>query len=232
MILAIDTSGRSGSIALVDKGSLVAERTVGDAGPHAGWLLQNIAELCSSKGIAPGEIDLYAAAAGPGSFTGLRIGLTTIKGLAWSMEKPVVPVCTLTALAMNAFGTSMPVCPVLDARKSEVYTGLFSFRDNVVKALMEPVSIRPERLLDDLHKIHPKADPIIFLGNGLGVYGELIQEGRKNTLLAPEPLWHVRASNIAVLAEKKASSCSALSLAPLYLRKSEAEIKKMAAQGG
>jgi len=231
LILAIDTSGRSGSIALVERGRLVAERTAGDAGPHAGWLLKNIAELCSSNGIALNEIDLFAAAMGPGSFTGLRIGLTTIKGLAWSLQKPVAPVCTLSALAMNAFGSNAPLCPVLDARKSEVYAGLFIFRDGEIKTLMEPLSIRPLRLLDNLQKIYPEAEPLIFLGNGLGVYGGLIQGARKNALLAPEPLWHVRAANIAYLAEKKAAPCTALSLAPLYLRKSEAEIKNMAAQG-
>ncbi len=227
MILAIDTSGRSGSIALVDKGKLVAERIVADAGPHARWLLGNIVDTCTSSGIPPGEIDLFAVAVGPGSFTGLRIGLTTIKGLAWSMGKPVVPVSTLKALAMNASTAGVPVCPVLDARKSEVYTALYAFKDGLIETLMEPVSTRPEFLLEGLRKVYPEPGAIIFLGTGLDIYGELISTGRRGAVLAPEPLWFVRASNIAALGSTKDScSCSATELVPFYLRKSEAEIRR------
>jgi len=231
MILAIDTSGRSGSIALVEDGRLVAERTVGDAGPHARWLLGNIDGICSAKGIALTGIRLFAVAVGPGSFTGLRIGLTTIKGLAWSLDKPVTPVSTLSALAMNACTAGVPVCPMLDARKSEVYTGLYTFRDGEIKTLMEPISIRPEIFLKKLNDEYPEPAPVFFLGNGLGPYGDLVRKARKGTILTPEPLWHVRASNIAALAlSEGAESTTALELAPLYLRKSEAEIRLKARQ--
>jgi len=233
LILAIDTSGRSGSIALVDRGRLVAERTVGDAGPHAGWLPGNIAGICASNGITLNEIDLYAATAGPGSFTGLRIGLTTIKGLAWSLDKPVAPVSTLRALAMNAATAGVPVCPILDARKSEVYTALYTFKNGEAEVLMEPVSIRPEALFENLNALCPESGPVIFLGNGLCVYGELIQKGRKGAVLAPEPLWIVRAYNVAALAGARgAESTTALALAPFYLRKSEAEIRLKARGNG
>jgi len=231
MILAIDTSGRSGSIALVDGGRLVAERTVGDAGPHARWLLGNIDGICSSRGVSLSDIELFAVAVGPGSFTGLRIGLTTIKGFAWSLDKPVAAVSTLSALAMNASMASVPVCPMLDARKSEVYTALYAFRDGEIKTLMEPISIRPEIFLKKLNEEYPEPAPIFFLGNGLGPYGELVRKARKGAILTPEPLWHVKASNIAALAlSEGADPTTALELTPFYLRKSEAEIRRKARQ--
>jgi len=223
MILAIDTSGRSGSIALVDKGQLVAERIVADAGPHARWLLENIIDTCTSSGITLDDIDLFAAAVGPGSFTGLRIGLTTIKGLAWSLGKPVIPVSTLKALAMNASTACVPICPVLDARKSEVYTALYAFQDGAIETLLEPISTGPESLLQHLNNIYPEPGAILFLGTGLGIYGEVIKRGRSGALFAPEPLWLVRASNIAALGrDNDAPSCTAMELLPFYLRKSEA----------
>ncbi len=231
MILAIDTSGRSGSIALVEGGRLVAERTVGDAGPHARWLLGNIDGICSAAGIQLREISLFAVAVGPGSFTGLRIGLTTIKGLAWSLDKPVVPVSTLSALAMNASSAGVPVCAMLDARKSEVYAALYTFSNGVIKTSMEPISAKPEILLKKLNNEYPEPAPMFFLGNGLGPYGELVSKGRKGAILTSEPLWHVRASNIAALAlSEGAESATALELTPLYLRKSEAEIRRKARQ--
>jgi len=161
-------------------------------------------------------------AVGPGSFTGLRIGLTTIKGFAWSLDKPVAAVSTLSALAMNASMASVPVCPMLDARKSEVYTALYAFRDGEIKTLMEPISIRPEIFLKKLNEEYPEPAPIFFLGNGLGPYGELVRK---------EPLWHVKASNIAALAlSEGADPTTALELTPFYLRKSEAEIRRKARQ--
>ncbi|MFQ5427871.1 MAG: tRNA (adenosine(37)-N6)-threonylcarbamoyltransferase complex dimerization subunit type 1 TsaB [Thermodesulfobacteriota bacterium] len=229
MILAIDTSATSGSIALVEDGLLKGERTVASAGPHAKWLLESIAALCDESSVAPGDIDLYAVSIGPGSFTGLRIGLTTIKGLAWSSGRPVAGVSTLMALALNAPFSGIPVAPVLDARKSEVYSALYSMRGRVQlpKTLMEGGAMSPDVLLRRLQELVPEPEPILFMGNGLARYSEFIKENRKGALLAHEPLWHVRASNIAYLAASKAAEkVEPTGLTPLYLRKSEAEIRK------
>ncbi|MFQ5480115.1 MAG: tRNA (adenosine(37)-N6)-threonylcarbamoyltransferase complex dimerization subunit type 1 TsaB [Thermodesulfobacteriota bacterium] len=231
MILAIDTSSRSGSIALVDGGLLKSERTVAHAGPHAGWLLSNIAALLTDSSVTLDDIDLYAVAIGPGSFTGLRIGITTVKGLAWSHGRPTAGVSTLEALALNAPFAGIPVCPVLDARKSEVYSALYTFAGRgAPSVVMEPAAIRPELLLARLNELYPEPAPILFMGAGLGVYGEYIKKNRKGALLAPEPLWFVRASNIAFLAAgKDVIKETPIELTPYYLRKSEAEIRKRAA---
>jgi tRNA threonylcarbamoyladenosine biosynthesis protein TsaB len=234
LILAIDTSSGSGSIALLRPGgSLLAERTVGSAGPHARWLLQSIASLLDDHGLAPEDIERYALAIGPGSFTGLRIGVSTIKGLAWSTGRPVTPVCTLRALALNAPYPGGLVCPLLDARKSEVYAAIYAFSGARLRAVMEPAALRPEALVDRMEAARQEAPQrdggVLFLGSGLGVYGGFLEEACPGALLAPEPLWHIRAANIALLALEEGSPMkNPLEIAPLYLRKSEAELNQVA----
>jgi len=226
LILAIDTSSVSGSIALVDGGLLVSDRTVAHAGPHARWLLENIVDLCSKSDISLDKIHLFAVAIGPGSFTGLRIGLTTVKGLAWSCNKPVAGVSTLKALALNAPFAGMPVCAILDARKSEVYSALYSFSGGSCETLLEPVAKTPQDLLRRLEELVPAPAPILFVGGGLVVYREFIEANRRGAIVARESLWHVKASNIAYLSEDTdCEAVSALNLTPFYLRKSEAELR-------
>jgi len=239
LILAVDTSSGSGSIALVRAAdnALVAERSVGSAGPHAAvWLLGAIASLLGEEGLRPGDIGQYALSIGPGSFTGLRIGISTIKGLAWSVGASVAGVCTLRALAMNAPFAGPLVCPLLDARKSEVYTALFAWRQGRLHALLEPSALRPEALVSEITRVREELGgpmgQVLFLGNGLGLYGSYLSEACAGSILAPEPLWHVRASNIAMLAlRNEAEKSTSLEIAPLYLRKSEAELNAKAGPG-
>ncbi len=232
MILAIDTSSSSGSIALLDaEGRLLAERTVGSAGPHARWLLGGIASLLRDHGLTTGDIERYALAIGPGSFTGLRIGVSTIKGLAWSAGRPVTPVCTLRALAMNAPYPGGLVCPILDARKSEVYAAVFASSGAGLRPVMEPSALRPGGLVERIEAARREAPfsegPVLFLGTGLGVYGDFFEKACAGALLAPEPLWHIGAANIALLAlEQGAPAKDPIEIAPLYLRKSEAELNQ------
>ena len=235
LILAIDTSSGSGSIALlrVSDGALVAERTVGSAGPHARWLLRNINALLLDQGLVISDIERFALAIGPGSFTGLRIGVSTIKGLAWSTGRPVTGVCTLRAMAMNAPFSGGLVCPLLDARKSEVYAALYVQEEGRLRALLEPAAIAPEVLSGRICAIREEAGlggrDVLFLGSGLGIYGEYLLGACSGARIAPEPLWHIRASNIALLAmDQDAVQSTPLEIAPLYLRKSEAELKSMA----
>ncbi len=229
MILAIDTSSRSGSIALVEHGLLKSERTVAHAGPHAGWLLKNIASLLTDASLTLEKIDLYAVATGPGSFTGLRIGITTIKALAWAQEKPVAGVSTLESLALNAPFAAMPVCPILDARKSEVYGALYTFTRGSLETDIAPAAMSPKLLLSSIEELYPAPAPILFLGAGLEVYREFIEQNREGVIIGPEPLWHVRAANIASLAAGKNTVIQhPVEVTPFYLRKSEAEIKLQA----
>jgi tRNA threonylcarbamoyladenosine biosynthesis protein TsaB len=229
LILALDTSSTSGSIALVSGSRLISEWTVGDVGTHADWLMRNVAAMLSSRGITPQEIDLFAATQGPGSFTGLRIGITTLKGLAWTSGKKVVGVSTLEVLARNFTETSMVVCPVLDARKAEVYTALYRTEDGRPRAVLEDSALPPSELVARIEGLRSAGEirgPVLFTGSGLDVYGKTLLRDVEGAVAAPEPLWHVRASNVALAAvQEHGRAVQPTAFTPVYLRKSEAELK-------
>jgi len=230
-ILAFDTSSASGSVALVDNGALAAEWTSSSVAAHAVWLLPNIDGLLKSVNLGISDIDLFAVANGPGSFTGLRIGVSVAKGLAWSLRKRAVGVSTLYALAMNFAYAGMPVCTALDARKGELYAAVYKFGEPVgcsPKSIMAESAVTPQGLLAGIAALEIKT-PIIFAGSGLNAYAEYIKNNVKNAIFAPRPLWHIRASNVALAALEITRTKESLDPAVLplvYLRKSEAEVKK------
>ena len=222
-ILAIDTSTPSGSIALLEDDQLIAELTTCIQKTHAERLLPSIKTLLDNIGTKLEHIDGFALAIGPGSFTGLRIGLSTIKGLAWSLKKKVVGISTLEALAMNLPYSDKPVCPMLDARKKEVYAAVYKCNNNLPECIMPDTALSPDNLINKIK------EPTIFLGDGIKVYGNLIKDMLKDTaVIAPAHLWQIKASNIGLLAWKKFKSGnidSPESIRLNYLRPSEAEIK-------
>ena len=241
-ILAIDTSTASGSIALLEDDRLIAELTTCSQKTHAERLLPSIKGLLEGADARIEEIDCFAVTKGPGSFTGLRIGLSTVKGLAWSLHKPVIGVSTLEALAMNIPYADKPICPILDARKKEVYAGIYKFQDasskmqdinkdfatcnlRLATCIMPDTAISPEALIDCIE------ESTIFLGNGVKIISDLksqIRNPKSEIIFAPSHLWLIRAVNIGLLAWKKfkegeIDSPEAVGLN--YLRPSEAELK-------
>lgn len=230
-ILAIDSSSTSGSIALFEDGRLVSEWTVGDVGTHADWLTRNVSALLESSGREVTDVDLFALSVGPGSFTGLRIGVSTVKGLAWTTGRPVSGVSTLAALSMNLAYTGLHVCPVLDARKKEVYSALYRVEGTRPVEVVPDGPRSPEDLVREVaDKVSPKG--VVFLGSGLNPYGEYFSENLPGASFAPEPLWHVRASCVARLAVDAGETAEPAGLLPRYMRKSEAEIKAARAGKG
>lgn len=224
-ILAFDTSSTSGSIALLDDRRLVEECTAGDVGTHADWLMRAADTLLKSSSCRINEIDLFAAGIGPGSFTGLRVGISTVKGLAWAHKKNVAGVSTLKSLALNLRYSNSLVCPVLDARKGELYTALYSLVGDKPETLLEESALTPENLFKFLYT-EAKGRQVVFIGNGLKVYADAIKGNVKEAVFTPEPLWHVRASNIALLAsDDYTQNMAPERLCPVYLRKSEVELK-------
>jgi len=225
LIAAFDTSSASGSIALVRGRELVAEVNVGDVGTHADWLMGAFSALLDSVSLKAEDIDLFAVGAGPGSFTGLRIGVSTIKGLAWALGRKVVGVSTLEALAMNMRFSGMPVCPLLDARKGEVYTALYDPSGEDMDCIVDGTAVTPERLFEIIRSEAGGA-PVAFLGDGLGVYEADVRENVDSAVIAPASLWGVRASNTAMIAAGHTEAAvEPGALSPVYLRKSQAEIK-------
>ena len=202
----------------------MSEWSVGSAGRHAIWLLPSIKSHLENAGLDISLIDLFAVASGPGSFTGLRIGISTVKGLAWPLGKKVVGVSTLAALSMNIPFSSRLVCPVLDARKGEVYAALYDTSGGFARAVMEDAAMTPSALFSEISKRGLEGS-VVFLGSGLEVYSRKIEEGVPGTALAPG-LSLVRASVVGILAfERSGEAVDPIALTPSYLRRSEAEIK-------
>jgi len=202
----------------------VSEWSVGNAGRHAIWLLPAVKSHLKSAGLDISQVDLFAVAVGPGSFTGLRIGISTVKGLAWPLGKKAVGVSTLAALAMNVPFSSRLVCPVLDARKGEVYSALYDTSQGFPCAVLEDSAMTPAALISEISK-RGLGGSIVFLGSGLGVYSKVIEEGVSGAVLATG-LSLVRASVIGGLAfERSGEAVDPAALTPAYLRRSEAEIK-------
>jgi len=222
-ILAIDTSTASGSIALLEDDRLIAELTTCSQKTHAERLLPSIKGLLEGADARIEEIDCFAVTKGPGSFTGLRIGLSTVKGLAWSLHKPVIGVSTLEALAMNIPYADKPICPILDARKKEVYAGIYRCDGNRLERIMDDKAIKPAVLLENIK------EPTIFIGGGIDViFNSEPRTPNPKLVFAPSHLWLIRAVNIGLLAWKKfkggeIDTPEAVGLN--YLRPSEAELK-------
>lgn len=220
-IAAFDTSSLAGSIALVEDGRIVTQINSDAATAHSVWLLDAYGRLLESVNWRPVDVDLYAIAAGPGSFTGLRVGISVVKGLAWALCKKAIPISTLKAMAMNLNETGNVVCPVLDARKGEMYAAAYLFDGGVIREVVTGSSYAPAAFMEELKRAGLTDNPA-FLGSGLEVYGEAIKQELNSAAFSPKETWVVKASNIGLLAnEVLDTAIEPDKLKPLYLRKFE-----------
>ena len=227
-ILAIDTSTMLGGIAIMDESLLIAESRLNVRSTHSERLMTEIEHCLKQSGIKISDIDVFAVATGPGSFTGLRIGVSTIKGFSYATGKPIVSVPTLEALAWNFPYSKYPVCTMLDARKKEVYAALFKWEEGNFIRLINETSAKPEEFTRDALRV-THDDKFIFAGEGVILYRDKIIEvmGEKAIFASPEKTVPSPA-NVAVLGLKKAKArefSEPISLTPMYIRKSEAEVK-------
>ncbi len=227
-ILAIDTSTMLGGIAVMDELNLIAETRLNVKSTHSERLMTEIEHCLKQSSLKISDIDVFAVAIGPGSFTGLRIGLSTVKGLSYATGKPIVSVPTLDALALNFPYSRYPVCTMLDARKKEVYAALFKWEDNGFTKLISEASVNPEEFTRNV-LLSADCDKIIFAGEGAVIYKNKIIEvmGEKAVFASPEKTVPSPA-NVASLGMKKAlrgEFSEPVSLAPVYIRRSEAEVK-------
>ena len=221
-LLTIQTATPAGSVALTSGERLVAELFLDCRKPHGSWLLDAIDRLCRCAGLDVGGLDGFGVTVGPGSFTGLRVGLATIKGLALATGKPVAGVSTLQALALQAPHAALPVCALLDARKREVYAGCFHWQAGW------PQPLGPERVLPPEQLLAGLGEPTLFVGEGAIAYRTLIarQLGSRAHFLA-EAYAPPRAAHAALLALRTFAAGAALpptAVNPVYLRPSEAEL--------
>jgi len=231
-ILAVDSSGMVASIAIVEDDILVAEYSVNFKKTHSQTLLPMIDEISKMVELDLNSLDAIAIAAGPGSFTGLRIGSATVKGLASALNKPVLAVETVDALAYNFYGSDKLICPLMDARRNQTYTGIYEFYKDgnayKMKAIVKQCAVALSEIID---KINDLGKEVIFLGDGLPVFYEQLESELKVAhSYAPASLNRQRAASLAVLAMeyfKEGKSQSAALFSPIYLRLSQAEREQL-----
>ena len=227
-ILALDSSGLVASAALVEDDKLIAEYTIQYKKTHSQTLLPMLAQIRDMVELDVNTVDAIAVAAGPGSFTGLRIGSATAKGLAFALDKPIVPVPTVDGLAYQMYGSDALVCPIMDARRSQVYTGIYEFvyREdkydmNVIK---EQRAVSFEEIAEALNGLGRN---VIFLGDGVPVFRERMAEVMQVPYsLAPAHRNRQSAACIAALGSlyyAQGRMESGAEHAPVYLRLSQAE---------
>lgn len=227
-ILALDSSGLTASVAIVEDEILTAEYTINYKKTHSQTLLPMLDKIAREIELELESVDYIAVAAGPGSFTGLRIGSATAKGLGLALKKPLVHIPTVEALAYNFYGAEKVICPLMDARRNQVYTGLYQFRNLEFQVLEEQCAIGIEEILA---KVNELGRETVFLGDGVPVYEEKIKELiQVPYLLAPAHVNRQRAGAVAVLAQnyiKEGKTETAAEHMPDYLRLSQAERERM-----
>lgn len=220
-ILSLDTTAEVCSAAVCDDGKLIAEMTVNTGNTHSQTLLPVVEQILKISETELDDIDLFACTTGPGSFTGVRIGVATIKGLAYGKGKPCVSVSTLDALAYNLKGFDGIICPVMNARRNQVYNALFECKDGVITRLCADRALSIDELDGELASM---SLPVYLCGDGY----DITLRGFKQTRVVPVPYRSVLQSgySVACCALEEYNAGKVLNdreLVPIYLRPSQAE---------
>ncbi len=221
-VLAVDTATGSCSVAILEKESLLAEVTLVSNRTHSEHLMGMITEAIRLAGLTISDVDGFAVTRGPGSFTGIRIGLSTVKGLATASNKPVVGVSSLKALASQCYAPSILICPLIDARRGEVYYASYRYQEGHLLQLNSEQVAPPGNVMPGLH------EPCLFVGNGVVPYREVIRlRLGQLALFAPVSQSVIRAATVGFLGMKRlwdGDMGDLVRLAPRYIRPSDAEI--------
>ena len=220
-ILSLDSSADVGTVALCEDDRLLAEMTVNTGNTHSESLLPTVESVLKITGTNINDIELFACSTGPGSFTGVRIGVATIKGMAYGKGKPCASVSTLYALAQNLRGYNGIICPVMNARRNQVYNALFECKDSVITRLCPDRAISIEELDGELAQMNL---PVYLCGDGYTI----TEKGFKQTNVynVPYRMRLASAYSVALCAIKAYNNGETLndaSLVPIYLRPSQAE---------
>ncbi|OZM55813.1 tRNA (adenosine(37)-N6)-threonylcarbamoyltransferase complex dimerization subunit type 1 TsaB [Lottiidibacillus patelloidae] len=226
-ILAIDTSNQTLSIAVTNGTTVLGELTTNIKKNHSTRAMPAIDELMKKVNVKPKELERIVVASGPGSYTGVRIGVTIAKTLAWTLQIPLVGVSSLQLIAQNASLFDGYICPIFDARRGLVYTGLYKAEQEFVSSVVEDCNIL---LKDWLDMLKEKDKPILFIGNDVAIHKELIIEQLEDkAIFAPFTLHNPRASELALIGASS-EPVDLHTFAPSYLRLVEAEANWLASQ--
>lgn len=222
-VLSLDSSTEAASIAVIDENKLLGEITFNFEKQHSVILMSMIDNLLSNLHTNVDSLDGFVVSRGPGSFTGLRIGLATIKGLSMGSSKPFVSVSSLDSLAYNLCYAPGIICPILDALRNNVYTCLYSFKNGKLQPISDYMAISIDELLEILKS---KDMPVYIIGDAINKFNQKFKENLKEVHFAPPHLNFTRASSLGEIGIKLLSSGVSEDLntsTPIYLRKSQAE---------
>jgi tRNA threonylcarbamoyladenosine biosynthesis protein TsaB len=224
-ILAVDTATRSCSVAVVQEKSLLAEMTTVRKQTHSKHLMEMINRVMDLSGLPLSELDGFAVTSGPGTFTGLRIGISSVKGLASASGKPVVGVSSLESLAVQACFLPYLICPLIDARRGEVYFSRYRFQNGHLKKEVDEQVFPPEKAVFDLN------EACLFIGDGALLYQKMIlNKMGKSAFFASSFQNTIRASTVAYLSMnrfKNEDTDDVGKFVPHYIRRSDAELNLM-----
>lgn len=231
-ILALDSSGLVAGVAVIQDEIMLASYTINYKKTHSQTLLPMLEQVCKMIELDMETIDAIAVAAGPGSFTGLRIGSATAKGLGLALDKPIVEVGTVEAIAYQLYGMEKIICPMLDARRNQVYTGLYTFQNENGKSsfqtLLKQCAVSVEEIIETVNGMGKE---VVFLGDGVPVYEKAVREQAKVPYeFAPAYCNRQNAGALGTLAceyFKKGQFVSADRHKPEYLRMSQAERERL-----
>jgi len=227
LILAFETSAKAGSVALLSDNRLLGESYQNTGLTHSQTVMTMAEDLLKNCGHTPGDVTAVAVAAGPGSFTGVRIGVAAAKGFAWGLELPCYGVSTLEAMALQMGAWDGYICPVMDARRSQVYNALFQAECGKCTRIREDRAISLEDLGKELQNL---TKPVFLVGDGSVLCYNTLLERVPNLVLPPEHRMHQRASGVALAAREamaRGETADAASLQPNYLRLSQAERERL-----
>lgn len=222
-ILAVDTSATSASVCVAQENKIIGEFSINTALTHSQTLVPMIEQVTKNTGVSLDAIEAVAVNAGPGSFTGVRIGVAAVKGIAFARDLPCVSVSTLESMAYNMLNNDCVVCAVMDARCSQVYNAMFKVSGNVVTRLTDDRALSLSDLKQDLQNYNEK---IVLVGDGAVICSEFLENSLENVVLASMNIRVQTASSVACAAfEKinKGETISAEKLMPVYLRLPQAQ---------
>ena len=218
---------------MAEDDNLIAEYTVNYKKTHSQTLLPMLDEIAKMTELDLNTIDAIAVAAGPGSFTGLRIGSATAKGLGLALKKPLIPIPTVEGLAYNLYGTKALICPLMDARRNQVYTGIYEFSGENFKKVEDQMAVPIEEII---RKLNETGREVIFLGDGVSVYKKVIEQQCSIPYsFAPAHVNKQRAGALAALAQqyfREGKIEDPAEHKPDYLRLSQAERERMEKEKG
>ena len=224
LTLAFESSAKAASVALCEDGRLISQVIQCSGLTHSRTLLPMAEDLLKNAEIEMKQIDCFAVAQGPGSFTGIRIGIATVKGLAWAADKPCIGVSTLAAMAWNGVAAGGLICAVMDARRSEVYNALFRIEDG------RPVRLCPDRAISLsalTEELRERGEAPFLVGDGTELASAFFREQHLDHRVPPENVRWQNAWGVAMEAAGK-KLCTSQELLPVYLRLSQAERERQA----